>query len=87
MLHHHFVAANALCSFYGFKYLTTSILKTRSTSFRSTPECPSNRISLAAWDSFSIWGRYNGAEMPDFDFLLNMLVLVQVSFFFFFSYK
>lgn len=71
VLHHHFLTANALCSFYGFEYLTTSILKTRSTSFRSTPECPSTRISLAAWNCFSIWDKYNGAEMSDFDFLLN----------------
>lgn len=81
MLHHHFMAANVFHSFYGFGYLTTSMLKTRSISFRGTPESPSNRVSLEAWDCFSIWDRYNGADMLDFDFSSVCLVLVQVSIF------
>jgi len=73
MLQHHFVAANALHRFYGSGYLTKSILKTtRSIGFRVTPESLSNRTSLEAWGCFSIWDRYNRADMLDFDFLLNM---------------
>lgn len=86
MLHHHFEAANVLHSFYGFRYLTTSILKTRSISFRGTPESPSNRLSLEDWDCFSVWNRYNGADMLDFDFCSICLVLVEV-YIFYFIYK
>lgn len=73
MLHHHFVAANVLYTFYGFGYLSASILKaTRSISFRGTPGSPSTRTSLEAQNCFSIWDRCNGADMSDFDFLFNI---------------